>query len=248
MANPRQRRKSRSSSHRPVSHSKNAKRTLKKMPTIRAPKVLQDAWDKNKTVRQNYAALGLIHDLNPSAAGGAEVVDVDINQNDQTTHPITDSAVSSTSENGSQGTSALGAGKPALPPQGSTIPKGYGRIVRDEVGNVVRIDYSDEEHNDKLVDKRYQDVDTNMEQLEPELDTSIKEKWIEGMGRQTGRAQVIVKKHFVEGESCDRLWDLSLSPVAIRSALLSLLRCFSIEFTCHRVYLYTRLSPRNSTK
>ncbi|EEB92758.1 hypothetical protein MPER_08686 [Moniliophthora perniciosa FA553] len=80
MANPRQRRKARSSSYRPVSHSKNAKRNLKKMPPIRAPKVLQEAWDKRKTVRQNYAALGLIHDLNPSASGGAEIIKVDIDQ------------------------------------------------------------------------------------------------------------------------------------------------------------------------
>ena len=32
MANPRQRRKARSSSHRPISHSRHAKRNMKKVP------------------------------------------------------------------------------------------------------------------------------------------------------------------------------------------------------------------------
>lgn len=78
MANPRQRRKARSGSHKAVRHSNNAKKNLKKQPrqssicillcqrnyvelvslylavAIRGPKVLQDAWDKHKTVRQKY--------------------------------------------------------------------------------------------------------------------------------------------------------------------------------------------------
>jgi hypothetical protein len=71
MANPRQRRKARSSSHRPISHSRHAKRNMKKVArksyapcilglnshdcfllAIRGPKALQDAWDKQKTVHQ----------------------------------------------------------------------------------------------------------------------------------------------------------------------------------------------------
>ncbi|KAH9060100.1 hypothetical protein EDB87DRAFT_1551613, partial [Lactarius vividus] len=71
MANPRQRRKARSS-QKPVRHSRQAKKLLKKQPPIRGPKALRDAWDKHKTVRQNYAALGLAASLNPRASGGAE--------------------------------------------------------------------------------------------------------------------------------------------------------------------------------
>ena len=73
MANPRQRRKARSSSHRPISHSRHAKKNMKKVPrksyspcivnfnfltvmlvflAIRGPKALQEAWDKQKTVHQ----------------------------------------------------------------------------------------------------------------------------------------------------------------------------------------------------
>ncbi|KAF9262143.1 hypothetical protein L218DRAFT_1000891 [Marasmius fiardii PR-910] len=202
MANPRQRRKTRSSSHRPVSHSKHAKRNLKKMPPIRAPKLLQDAWDKKKTVRQNYAALGLVHDLNPSAAGGAEIFDVDVNQNDQTvstsatdlTDPPT-SRVNVPEDNGASGT----VNSSPLP-QLSTIPKGYGRIVRDEAGNVVRIDFP-VEPSGALDDKWCEDMETSMDQREPELDALTREKWVEGMGNQTGRVLVVAKNHLVEGES-----------------------------------------------
>ncbi|KAI9446691.1 ribosome biogenesis protein Nop16 [Lactarius indigo] len=56
MANPRQRRKARSS----------------QKPPFGGPKALQDVWDKHKTIRQNYAALSLSVSLNPSASGGAE--------------------------------------------------------------------------------------------------------------------------------------------------------------------------------
>ncbi|KAJ7836993.1 ribosome biogenesis protein Nop16 [Mycena olivaceomarginata] len=69
MANPRQRRKARSSSHRPVSHARNAKRNPQKNTpcltselAIRGPAILSERWDKRKN------PLGLIHTLNPSAS------------------------------------------------------------------------------------------------------------------------------------------------------------------------------------
>src|SRR5712671_4385862 len=121
MANPRQRRKARSA-HKPVHHSRQAKKLLKKQPralgflvemsalptlisifythqAIRGLKILQEAWDKHKTVRQkyvysvrdreyliidgqlclchgsffaSYAALGLTVSLNPCTSGGTE--------------------------------------------------------------------------------------------------------------------------------------------------------------------------------
>ncbi|KAF9001910.1 ribosome biogenesis protein Nop16 [Cyathus striatus] len=124
MANPRQRRKTRSSSHRPVSHSRHAKRNLKKTPPLRAPKILQDAWDKHKTVKQNYISLGLVHDLNPNAPGGSEQPSYPPNQNlDQSilhSNPIESS---------------------------SSAP--LGRIIRDESGAVVRVELLDgsEDHS-----------------------------------------------------------------------------------------------------
>ncbi|KAF7359331.1 Nucleolar protein 16 [Mycena sanguinolenta] len=123
MANPRQRRKARSSSHRPVSHARNAKRNLKKMPPIRGPAILSERWDKRKTVRQNYAALGLIHTLNPSASGGVEPTETT-----KDVPPNMTAASTSSQPN------------PAPP-----IPKGHGLIVRDENGNILRVELPEED-------------------------------------------------------------------------------------------------------
>ncbi|KAJ3789908.1 ribosome biogenesis protein Nop16 [Lentinula aff. detonsa] len=161
MANPRQRRKARSSSHRAISHSKHAKRNLKKMPSIRAPKVLQQAWDNQKTVRQNYAALGLVHDLNPSESGGAEVIEMD----KRTT-------------SGSAPESFIDSTGPSTAASKSSIPKGHGRIIRDAVGNVMRIVLPEEDEIEALP----ADGDIDMEQLEPQLDETVRKTWVSDLG------------------------------------------------------------------
>uniref|UniRef100_A0A0W0FZQ4 Nucleolar protein 16 n=1 Tax=Moniliophthora roreri TaxID=221103 RepID=A0A0W0FZQ4_MONRR len=182
MANPRQRRKVRSSSYRPVSHSKNAKRNLKKMPPIRAPKVLQEAWNKRKTVRQNYAALGLIHDLNPSASGGAEIIEVDVDQEEYVVaifiKRLSFIVEISARASGPESSSSRSDVRPNGSRSGDSIPKGYGRIIRDEDGNILRIELAEEEKN--LSPAGNKNVD--MEQLEPELDEAVKEKWIQDLG------------------------------------------------------------------
>ncbi|KAG8773014.1 Nucleolar protein 16 [Ceratobasidium sp. 428] len=119
MANPRQRRKARSSSHSSVKQSRRANKNLRKYPAIKGPKLLQDAWDKKKTVRQNYEALGLVHTLNPVAQGGAD---------NPTPTAKLESAASTPTEAGSS--------KP--------IPRGYGKIIRDENGAVLRIELPEE--------------------------------------------------------------------------------------------------------
>ncbi|KAH9951308.1 ribosome biogenesis protein Nop16 [Amylocystis lapponica] len=134
MANPRQRRKMRSGSHKPVQHSRRAKKLLKKQPPIRGPQVLQDAWDKHKTVRQNYEALGLVASLNPTLAGGVE-------------RPLpasgsrADAPDTLTRPDASSSSSVTGAG---------ALPKGFGRIVRDEDGNVVDIQLGEEPAGEEL--------------------------------------------------------------------------------------------------
>ncbi|KAJ8093181.1 Nucleolar protein 16 [Marasmius tenuissimus] len=221
MANPRQRRKARSSSHKPVSHSKHAKRNLKKVPPIRAPKVLQDAWDKRKTVRQNYAALGLVHDLNPSAAGGAEIIEVE--QDAQFSGPSTTEAAAASSASSS-----------IHPPQNTSIPKGYGRIVRDEAGHVVHIELPDEEQDTE--ENSVEDVEMDMEQSALDLEESVREKWVEGLGAQSGRPKIAaVKENVVGGEfKCDLLPFLLslLFFAAVCSDLISL----SVFTFCHLVY------------
>ncbi|KAI0313077.1 ribosome biogenesis protein Nop16 [Amylostereum chailletii] len=130
MANPRQRRKQRSSTHKAVQHSRRAKTLLKKQPPIRGPKALQEAWDKKKTVRQNYATLGLAMSFNPRAAGGVERVETSLE-------------VDGEEEEGEMGEpdSAAGGSQAAK----GAIPKGYGRIIRDGEGNVLSVEMGDEE-------------------------------------------------------------------------------------------------------
>jgi len=133
MANPRQRRKAKSSSHKAISHSKRAKRVLRKMPAIRGPKTLQDAWDPSKTPRQNYLALGLQYDLNPVSSGGSEVnlVRVINKVNEGQLHTTAQSSVSERDT------------------VTCVLPKGFGRIIRDSSGNIVRVELpNDEEEKD----------------------------------------------------------------------------------------------------
>jgi len=129
MANPRQRRKARSS-HKPVRHSRQAKKLLKKQPPIRGPKALRDAWDKHKTVRQNYAALGLAASLNPRSSGGAERA-----------APVTQARTST-----NEVACANGLEPPPLTSSGGSngIPSGLGRIIRDETGQVVAVETGDD--------------------------------------------------------------------------------------------------------
>jgi len=125
MVNPRQRSKKRSGSHKPVRHSKRAKKMLKKQPPIRGPKVLQDAWDKHKTVKQNYVALGLVSSLNPIASGGTErqVLPPQSSNNQSITEPST----------------------PQTSGSGARIPRGRGRITKDMYGNVIDIELGEDE-------------------------------------------------------------------------------------------------------
>ncbi|KAI0807137.1 ribosome biogenesis protein Nop16 [Fomes fomentarius] len=129
MGNPRQRRKLRSGSHKPVQHSRRAKKLLKKQAPIRGPKVLQEAWDGRKTVRQNYEALGLAASLNPIASGGAE----------RTVGSHTEGAGKSkeAEERTSGSTGANG------------VRKGFGKIIRDAEGKIVDVEMGDENEEEE---------------------------------------------------------------------------------------------------
>ncbi|WVQ99834.1 nucleolar protein 16 [Kwoniella sp. CBS 9459] len=110
MANPRQRNKAKShKSHGPSSNSiRRMHQKLRKAPPLKGPEVLQESWDKKKTVFQNYAALGLLPKI-----------------------PIPQTASSSRSQR---------VKLPAVPAEVEEAPKvGFGRIIRDEEGNVIDI-------------------------------------------------------------------------------------------------------------
>ncbi|KAH7909714.1 ribosome biogenesis protein Nop16 [Hygrophoropsis aurantiaca] len=184
MANPRQRRKAKSSSHKAVSHSQRAKKLLKKMPAIRGPKVLQDAWDKSKTVRQNYAALGLQHTLNPLQSGGSEI---EIVYNNADSNSIAHNSNSARSTASAPST-IPGAGSSA---QNIGIPKGFGRIHRDSSGNVLRVELPESEDTDQAA---LDNTDsTGLE--EPQVDEHILGSWAGRLQSNPERAQQLPKNH-----------------------------------------------------
>ncbi|WWC71764.1 nucleolar protein 16 [Kwoniella pini CBS 10737] len=119
MANPRQR--SKAKSHKSTKPSIHRIRKLhqkqRRAPPLKGPEVLQQGWDKKKTVFQNYAALGLLPSI-----------------------PIPNQSTSSRSQ------------RVKLPIIPSTEkieeqqPKvGFGRIIRDEEGNVIDIIIDEDE-------------------------------------------------------------------------------------------------------
>ncbi|KAL5490267.1 NOP16 [Sanghuangporus weigelae] len=148
MANPRQRRKARSSSHKPVKQSRRANKLLKKQSPIKGPKALQDAWDKRKTVRQNYAALGSAHTLNPTDSGGRDMS----RSASAVSHRITDArpeedkaelAKEKRTAGNETSTNTLRDQK-----KDGKLPRGFGRIIRDDSGTIVDIVLAEEEMPD----------------------------------------------------------------------------------------------------
>ncbi|KAI0306790.1 ribosome biogenesis protein Nop16 [Multifurca ochricompacta] len=137
MANPRQRRKARSNHnhHKPVHHSRQAKKLLKKQPPIHGPKILQEAWDKHKTVRQNYAALGLAVSLNSRAPGGAECA-VSVTE-------ARTSANEATFINGPDTPKKLMSGRRTHSLLKNSA-KGLGRIVKDDAGRIIAVETDEE--------------------------------------------------------------------------------------------------------
>ncbi|KAI3607360.1 ribosome biogenesis protein nop16 [Moniliophthora roreri] len=129
-----------------------------------------------------YAALGLIHDLNPSASGGAEIIEVDVDQEEYVVaifiKRLSFIVEISARASGPESSSSRSDVRPNGSRSGDSIPKGYGRIIRDEDGNILRIELAEEEKN--LSPAGNKNVD--MEQLEPELDEAVKEKWIQDLG------------------------------------------------------------------
>jgi nucleolar protein 16 len=139
------------------------------MPAIRGPKALQDAWDSSKTVRQNYLALGLQHDLNPIPSGGFEV---SLKGTRDTT-------------NGSQSTvTSCGGDQPSdisdRPATASELPKGFGRIIRDSSGAVIGVELHDEEETERTPK---QDVDID----EPVMSESELRIWAGGSCEEASR-------------------------------------------------------------
>ena len=55
----------------------------------------------------------------------------------------------------------------------SAIPKGFGRIIRDEAGNVVQVDLASEDRDSSSV---------NQVMEEPKINLDAREKWVTNLG------------------------------------------------------------------
>jgi nucleolar protein 16 len=126
---------------------------------VRGPKALQDAWDKSKTVHQNYTALGLQLALTPTQSGGAERTLI-FPKDSASAEPVP---------------ATLTSAEAGL----SIIPRGFGRIIRDEFGNVIRIDIPEGEE--------IQDSEQNTELPEVDVDEKTMDDWV-GCLNKTHRA------------------------------------------------------------
>lgn len=118
----------------------------------------------------SYAALGLVHTLNPLASGGVEHDPTEITT-EPTTSPIYPSAVST------------------LTSSTNHIPKGYGKIIRDAEGNVVRVELPEDSEDDD----QDQGHPSDDEMRDPEVDKLVLSKWVTGLGGGRGAGAIAAK-------------------------------------------------------
>lgn len=98
----------------------------------------------------SYAALGLVHTLNPLASGGSE----------------RDEAATTIAQ---------------IQPVAS-IPNGYGKIIRDSSGNVLRIELPDDQGHDPDQNEKEEHLD------DPQLNEDVISKWVNDLGGSKSNA------------------------------------------------------------
>ncbi|SCV67294.1 BQ2448_5940 [Microbotryum intermedium] len=181
MANPRQRRKARSGTSK-VSNSKKSVKNKHKV-IVKGPQVLVENWDRTKTVRQNYRALGLLPALNPRQAGGLEPVEstpyaldrmTEATMQDLETFDPERDGESEEEEGGDDGgeaaTTTTGVKK-----EKALVP-GLGRIERDPVtGKALRIILPGVQGGPEIV-QEVKAVDRSMQDDEDDEDDQDKEE------------------------------------------------------------------------
>lgn len=104
-----------------------------------------------------------MHTLNPLASGGSERDEAATTSVPQD-HEMQQVASSSSST-----------------PTAAAIPKGYGKIIRDSSGNVLRIELADDENNDE--DPNQNGEDEQQQGLQdPQLDKAVISRWVTDLG------------------------------------------------------------------
>jgi len=125
----------------------------------------------------SYAALGLVHTLNPLASGGAEH-DPSKASISQTILALEPSPSDASQADPSASTSSI-----------APIPKGYGKIFRDIEGNVVRIELS-EDHKERTEPA---EEDETLELRDPEVEKQVITTWVTELGGGKGSGAPIVQ-------------------------------------------------------
>ncbi|BGP04153.1 Nucleolar protein 16 [Rhodotorula toruloides] len=185
MVNPRQRRKARSG----IAKASASKRSLKnqKKVTIKGPELLVKGWDRKKTVRQNYAALGLLPSLNPRQAGGLEadpnVTPFAISSATPDTlealeRSLEDDEEMDEEDEEEEETVKADKGK-GKATEDAPLKPGMARIIRDEKGNVVKIivgGENGEEIEEKVVEPSRTGAESDDEDEEESQDDEEEEK------------------------------------------------------------------------
>lgn len=150
----------------------------------------------------SYAALGLIHDLNPSESGGAEIVEQDRQTNSgiapESSIDLTAYPTSTNTSSTDPGTSLrIDASDSATDTNPKKLSKGHGRIVRDEAGNVLRVELHEEDLETESSALR---DDVDMEQLAPQLESNIRQTWVSELGGLKTRLATNKETVIVRGE------------------------------------------------
>ncbi|GAA6030625.1 hypothetical protein JCM8097_006244 [Rhodosporidiobolus ruineniae] len=175
MANPRQRRKMRSSTGK----LKTSKQTIKNRNKVivKGPKELADAWDSKKTVRQNYAALGLLSTSNPRQTGGLEPVAhtpyAVASATPATVEDLEAALEAQIGDSSDEDEEPRASTSAAAPKKEEKLRPGMARIIRDEKGNVVSIVMggdNGEEKEEKLKAPQRGGEDSEGEEDEEESD------------------------------------------------------------------------------
>jgi hypothetical protein len=121
----------------------------------------------------SYVALGLTHTLNPIPSGGVEHMEVSPAINDDIGSESTSCSVS----------------------KDGSIPEGFGRIIRDQVGNILHIEMAEGE-DEELQTTLVQD----MEVLAPKVDNAILERWSTNFGVNAATKTKSWSTNVIQGE------------------------------------------------
>ncbi|KAG8847821.1 hypothetical protein FRB96_001409 [Tulasnella sp. 330] len=130
MARPRQKRKMKSGNYKPVRTTNN--KSLRKVPMIRGPLAIRKAWDDHKSLHYNYAALGLARTAGPPIKGESAPA-----------WPVRPTAITQSVTTPSAAESSTAASTSIPSSSAPDLPKGFGRIIRDADGNVLRVEMSE---------------------------------------------------------------------------------------------------------